>query len=45
MTKQQNKSKSDEKNEKAARLTQALRDNLKRRKAQAKKINTQVKEK
>lgn len=39
------KSKEDKKNEKAERLAQALRANLKRRKTQAKKVNSDVKEK
>jgi hypothetical protein len=39
MNKQTNNSKSDQKTEKQDRLSQALRDNLKRRKAQAKKLS------
>ena len=39
MNKQTNNSKSDQKAEKQDRLSQALRDNLKRRKAQAKKLS------
>lgn len=38
MNKQANNSKSDQKTDKQTRLSQALRDNLKRRKAQAKKL-------
>lgn len=37
MTKQTNNSKSEKKQDQAERLAQALRDNLKRRKTQAKK--------